>query len=346
MTGVQTCALPIYQGRLNEDDLDIWLWYRSIVPKTHDSLFERIIWHDIFLTLGRFISLVGNHERLTPLLAWLRDCPAGRCWAWPSDTTPYAVPPECIACWLWTSAGITTDRAQCWLEPYAKCLESGQWDSRTALEAHAQMAAKPVQPHKAMLGGGTRAAVPEPSNTHFNTAPVLGAVVFPPVPNLGIGTLTQDDNVIMENATTVPQALSAHATATVSSTSSVHNTVPVPSASTVYTTAMVPQALSVNATTMVPQASSVNAAAMVLEASSAYDTAPVPMASLVSATATVPQASLVTAATTVPQALSANAGATVPLALSATASTSMDVDALHAPVNDTTEAEEQATAEI
>ena len=22
------------QGRLNEDDLDIWLWYRSIVPKT------------------------------------------------------------------------------------------------------------------------------------------------------------------------------------------------------------------------------------------------------------------------------------------------------------------------
>ena len=69
------------QGRLNEDDLDVWLWYRSIVPKTHDGLFERIVWHNIFLTPGRFVMLVGNHERLTPLLAQLRDCPAGRRWA-------------------------------------------------------------------------------------------------------------------------------------------------------------------------------------------------------------------------------------------------------------------------
>ena len=51
-------------------------------------------------------------------------------------------------------------------------------------------------------------------------------------------------------------------------------------------------------------------------------------------------------ARTVPQASSANVGATVPLASSATASTSMDVDALHTPVNDMTEAEEWATAEI
>ena len=50
------------QGRLNEDDLDIWLWYRSIVPKTHDGLFERIVWHEIFLILGRFVMLAGNHE--------------------------------------------------------------------------------------------------------------------------------------------------------------------------------------------------------------------------------------------------------------------------------------------
>ena len=89
-----------------------------------------------------------------------------------------------------------------------------------------------------------------------------------------------------------------------------------------------------------------NAATMVLEASSAYNTAPVPMALLVSATTTVPQALSVTAAAMVPQALSANAGATVPLASSATALTSMDVDALHTPVNNTMEAEEQATAEI
>ena len=58
--------------------------------------------------------------------------------------------------------------------------------------------------------------MPGSSNTHFNMAPVLGAVVFPPVPNLGIGTLTQDDDVIMENAATVPQASSAHTTAMVS----------------------------------------------------------------------------------------------------------------------------------
>ena len=50
------------QGRLNEDDLDVWLWYRGIVPKTHDSLFERIVWHEIFLIPGRFVMLAGNHE--------------------------------------------------------------------------------------------------------------------------------------------------------------------------------------------------------------------------------------------------------------------------------------------
>ena len=194
-------------------------------------------------------------------------------------------------------------------------------------------------------GGELEPPRPDPP-THTSTAPVLGAIAFPPVPNLGIGTLTQDDDVIMENAATVPQASSAHATAMVSLTLLVHDTVPVPLASTVYATATVPQASSVNATAMVPQASLVNTATTVLEASSAYDTAPVPMALLVSTTAIVPQASSVTAAAMVPQASSANAGATVPLASSATALTSMDVNALHAPVNDTTEAEEQATAEI
>ena len=155
---------------------------------------------------------------------------------------------------------------------------------------------------KAAPGGGTGAAVPGPSSTHSNTAPTLGAVTFPLVPNLGIGTLTQDDDVIMENAVTVPQASSALATATVSSTSLVHDTTPVPLASTVYATATVPQASSVNAAMTVPQASPVNAATTVLKASLPDDTAPVPMASSVNATATVPQASL------------ANAGATVPLA--------------------------------
>jgi len=28
------------QGHLNMDDLDIWLWYHVIVPKTHDSLLR------------------------------------------------------------------------------------------------------------------------------------------------------------------------------------------------------------------------------------------------------------------------------------------------------------------
>ena len=70
-----------YQGHLNEDNLDIWLWYRSIIPKTHNSLFERIVWCDIFLIPGRCAMLVGNHKRLTPLLARLRDCSAGRHWA-------------------------------------------------------------------------------------------------------------------------------------------------------------------------------------------------------------------------------------------------------------------------
>ena len=71
--------------------------------------------------------------------------------------------------------------------------------------------------------------------------PPWGAVIFPPVSNLGIGNSTQDSDVIMENAAMVPQALSAHATATVPQALSVHNTT-VPEASPVYATAIVPQA--------------------------------------------------------------------------------------------------------
>ena len=117
------------QGHLNKDDLDVWLWYQGIISKTHDGLFERLVWCDIFLTPGRFVTLMGNPKHLTPLLAWLRDYPMGRHWAWPDDTTPDVVPPECITHWLWTSAGVTTERAQHWLEPYAQCLKMGQWHS-------------------------------------------------------------------------------------------------------------------------------------------------------------------------------------------------------------------------
>jgi len=53
------------------DDLDIWLWYCVIVPKTHDGLFERLVWCNIFLTLGRFAVLAGNVEQLTPLVVQL-----------------------------------------------------------------------------------------------------------------------------------------------------------------------------------------------------------------------------------------------------------------------------------
>ena len=197
---------------------------RGIIPKTHDGLFERIVWHDIFLTLGRFVTLTGNHERLTPLLARRRECPMGRRCAWPDDTTLDAVPPERIACWLWTSAGVTANRAQRWLEPYTQHLKLGQWHSRTAQEARTWAVAKLAQPRKAAPGEGTRATTPGPSTTQSSMAPISFAITFPPVPNLGIGTLTQDDNVIMENTATVPQASLAYATTTVSSTLSVHDT--------------------------------------------------------------------------------------------------------------------------
>ena len=61
--------------------------------------------------------------------------------------------------------------------------------------------------------------MPGPSTALSTLAPALGAITFPPVPNLGIGNPTQDDNVIMENATMVLQASLAPATATVSLTS-------------------------------------------------------------------------------------------------------------------------------
>ena len=120
------------QGHLNKDDLDVWLWCRGIIPKTHDGLFEKLIWCDIFLTPGRFITLTGNPERLTPLLAQLRDCPMSRHWAWLDNTTPNVVPLECIACWLWTSAGITADRAQCNSVGWSPTPNASNWGSGTA----------------------------------------------------------------------------------------------------------------------------------------------------------------------------------------------------------------------
>ena len=182
--------------------------------------------------------------------------------------------------------------------------------------------------------------MPGPSTIHSSTTPISGAIIFPLVPNFDIGNLTQDDNVIMENAATVPQASLAPTTATVSSTLSVHDTVMVPLALMVYATAMVPQASSVNTTATVPQASSVNVATTVLKASSAYDTALVPLALPISATATVPQASSVSATSGVVG--ECGRGSAKP----ADTSTSMDINATNMSTLAMTETDEKATAEI
>ena len=263
----------------------------------------------------------------------------GRHWAWPDDTTPDMVPPDRVAHWLATSAGVTADRAQRWLEPYAQCLKLGQWHSQTTLAAHAWVVAKQAQLREVAPGGGTGAAVPGPSTIPLSatlanqptTATTSGAATFLLVPNLGIRNPTQDVDVIMVNATMVPQT---------------HDTATVPSASPEYATAMVPQALSVNATAMVPQASSVNVAATVLQASLAYNTPMVPPALSVYATPTVPQALLVNATPTVPQASSVNADVTVPQALSANALTSMDVNATNTSTLTITKADKEAMAKL
>ena len=240
------------------------------------------------------------------------------------------------------------------LEPYAQCLKLGQWHSHTTLAARAHAATKQTQLCEVVPRGGTGAAAPGTSTTHSSAtvanhptmAPTLGTIVFPLVPNFGIGNSTQDGNVIMGNAAMVPQALLAHATTTVPPALLVHNTAMVPSASPVYTTATVPQASSVNAAAMVPKALLANATIMVLEALSVYDTAPVPEALSVHTMAMVPQASLVNAATMVPQASSVNAATTVPQASSATALTSMDVDITNTSTLIIMEADEKATAKI
>ena len=72
---------------------------------------------------------------------------------------------------------------------------------------------------KATLGEGATAAVPGPPTTPSLASmadlppatPNIGAAAFPPVPNLGIRTSTQDGDAIMGNAATAPQALLAHA---------------------------------------------------------------------------------------------------------------------------------------
>ena len=88
--------------------------------------------------------LTGNVERLTPLVAQLRECPMGRRWAWPDDTTPDVVTADRITRWLGASAGVMINRAQRWLEPYAQWFESWQWFSHTARAARARAAARTV----------------------------------------------------------------------------------------------------------------------------------------------------------------------------------------------------------
>ena len=54
------------QGCLNEDDLDVWLWYRGIIPRPMTTSLRGSsgLWRDIFLTPGRFIELMGNPSNL------------------------------------------------------------------------------------------------------------------------------------------------------------------------------------------------------------------------------------------------------------------------------------------
>jgi len=143
----------------------------------------------------------------------------GRHWAWPDDTTPNVVTADRITCWLGASAGMTINRAQQWLELYAQQFESRQWFSHTLRQlTHGQPRGLRdfVKPRR---GRGPLRPCPGPQPCHRQpvrltyhpAAPNSGAAVFPPVPNLGIGTSTQDGNAIMGNATTVSQAPSAHA---------------------------------------------------------------------------------------------------------------------------------------
>ena len=73
--------LPIHekdQGRLNEDNLDVWLWYRGIVPKTHNGLFERIVWHEIFPNPGKICYARGNPQATHPPLSSAKRLPCGQ----------------------------------------------------------------------------------------------------------------------------------------------------------------------------------------------------------------------------------------------------------------------------
>ena len=115
-------------------------------------------------------------DRTSPTLGWVASRPPKTsCTLCTSIRCQGSAPVQPSNC----SASITANRAQQWLEPYAQCLELGQWHSHTALAACTRGAAKQVQLPEVMPGGGTGAAAPGPSTTPSTTAPT-----WVPLPSL------------------------------------------------------------------------------------------------------------------------------------------------------------------
>ena len=126
---------PICQdkhGLLNQDDIDVWLWLRAVVPEHNPKgVFDHTLW-PIFQQPGRWNTLVGGMSYASVTPDTLRVSMTAH-WTWPEGSV--VADPEALAAWLGMYAGVTPTWAHFTLEPYAYCRSQGCYYSPIAQDA-------------------------------------------------------------------------------------------------------------------------------------------------------------------------------------------------------------------
>ena len=121
-------------------------------------------------------------------------CVIGVRWKWASEGDTVKDTPARISRWLGTIAGVTPDRAQDWLEPYARWLDTGLIHSPTAREAQNRASAKWTRRQVVVSR--------EPSGSNAPLQPAFPRLAdrIVPTPTMGAAA-AHDGDTIMDNTT-------------------------------------------------------------------------------------------------------------------------------------------------
>ena len=137
---------PIRQDEhslLNQDDIDIWLWLRAVVPEHNPKgAFDHALW-PIFQQPGRWNTLVGGMSYASVTPDTLRASVTVR-WTWQEGSV--VTDPEALVAWLGMYAGVTPTQAHFILEPYAHHRAQGCYHSPIAQDAYNRLQARQRPP--------------------------------------------------------------------------------------------------------------------------------------------------------------------------------------------------------